>query len=62
MAKSSRASNIKANNAALKAKVFGPVEAERNARLHAKLMALVSAPKPSEQKEAEVSMDAQGML
>jgi hypothetical protein len=62
MAKSSRASNIKANNAALKAKVFGPVEAERNARLHAKLMALVSAPKPSEQKETDVSMDAQGML
>ncbi|KAI1429326.1 hypothetical protein F5Y12DRAFT_710232 [Xylaria sp. FL1777] len=46
MAKSSRASTRKANNQRLKSKVFGPVEAERNARLSAKLLELAAAPKP----------------
>ncbi|KAJ2980247.1 hypothetical protein NUW58_g6997 [Xylaria curta] len=46
MAKSSRASSRKANNQRLKAKVFGPVETERNARLSAKLLELAAAPKP----------------
>ncbi|KAI1131575.1 hypothetical protein F5Y10DRAFT_233120 [Nemania abortiva] len=46
MAKSSRASSRKANNQRLKAKVFGPVELERNARLSAKLLELAAAPKP----------------
>ncbi|KAI1353148.1 hypothetical protein F5Y01DRAFT_69450 [Xylaria sp. FL0043] len=46
MAKSSRASSRKANNQRLKAKVFGPVETERSARLSAKLLELAAAPKP----------------
>ncbi|KAI1752266.1 hypothetical protein F4782DRAFT_148124 [Xylaria castorea] len=46
MAKSSRASSRKTNNQRLKAKVFGPVEIERNARLSAKLLELAAAPKP----------------
>ncbi|KAI0879556.1 hypothetical protein GGS24DRAFT_437889 [Hypoxylon argillaceum] len=52
MAKSSRASSRKANNQRLKAKVFGPVETERNARLSAKLLELAAAPKP-EQVDSE---------
>ncbi|KAJ8109590.1 hypothetical protein ONZ43_g6092 [Nemania bipapillata] len=55
MAKSSRASSRKANNQRLKAKVFGPVETQRNARLSAKLLELAAAPKP-EQADGE-SMD-----
>lgn len=51
MAKSSRASTIKANNQRLKAKVFGPVESARQERLSAKLMELVSQPKPVPEKE-----------
>jgi hypothetical protein len=46
MAKSSRASSRKANNQRLKAKVFGPIEAERNERLSAKLLELAAQPKP----------------
>ncbi|GAP88521.1 hypothetical protein SAMD00023353_1701200 [Rosellinia necatrix] len=48
MAKSSRASSRKANNQRLKANVFGPVEADRNARLSARLLELASAPKPEQ--------------
>ncbi|KAI0914393.1 hypothetical protein F4823DRAFT_352777 [Ustulina deusta] len=51
MAKSSRASSRKANNQRLKAKVFGPVETERNARLSAKLLELAAAPKPEPEPE-----------
>ncbi|TGJ86107.1 hypothetical protein E0Z10_g2650 [Xylaria hypoxylon] len=46
MAKSSRSSSRKANNQRLKAKVFGPVETERNARLSARLLELAATPKP----------------
>ena len=46
MAKSSRASSIKTNNAALKSKVYGPVETARTDRLSAKLMELAAQPKP----------------
>ncbi|KAI3338920.1 hypothetical protein F4824DRAFT_64613 [Ustulina deusta] len=53
MAKSSRASSRKANNQRLKAKVFGPVETERNARLSAKLLELAAAPKPEPEPEPE---------
>ena len=56
MGKSSRASTIKQNNRKLKSNVFGPVEAARNERLHAKLAELVAAPKPV--KEVEM---AEGM-
>ncbi|KAK4193631.1 hypothetical protein QBC35DRAFT_479768 [Podospora australis] len=53
MGKSSRASTIKQNNRKLKSNVFGPVEAARAERLHAKLAELVAAPKPV--KEVEMS-------
>ncbi|KAK4197451.1 hypothetical protein QBC40DRAFT_232197 [Triangularia verruculosa] len=53
MGKSSRASTIKANNRRLKANVFGPVEAARAARLHAKLAEVIAQPKPVK----EVEMD-----
>ena len=57
MAKSARASQIKANNQRLKAKVFGPVEAERAARLSAKLMEIAAAPKPP---KAEMEVEKEG--
>ncbi|KAF7926362.1 uncharacterized protein EAE98_006657 [Botrytis deweyae] len=57
MAKGARSSSIKANNSALKAKVFGPVENARAERLNAKLMELISQPKPSAKTE-DVSMEA----
>ncbi|KAF7935408.1 uncharacterized protein EAE97_008315 [Botrytis byssoidea] len=56
MAKGARSSSIKANNSALKAKVFGPVENARAERLNAKLMELISQPKPSAKTE-DVSME-----
>jgi len=49
MAKGLRASVIKRNNSKLRARVFGPVENARTARLSAKLLELASQPKP--QKE-----------
>lgn len=54
MAKGARASSKKANNARLKAGVFGPVEGARNERLSAKLLELASQPKP---KKNEVAME-----
>lgn len=70
MAKSSRASRIKKNNQALKANVFGPVEAARNERLSAKLMELAQQPKPpkaemeteQEDKDAGSEAKAEGSL
>ncbi|KAK4179636.1 hypothetical protein QBC36DRAFT_322183 [Triangularia setosa] len=53
MGKSSRASTIKQNNRRLKANVFGPVEAARAERLHAKLAELIAQPKPV--KEVDMS-------
>lgn len=53
MAKSSRASTLKVNNQRLKKNVFGPVEAARNERLSAKLLALAAEPKP--QKDIEMN-------
>lgn len=58
MAKGARASSIKANNVALKTKVFGPIETARTERLSAKLLALAAAPRPSAQKD--VTMDVEG--
>lgn len=46
MAKSSRASTVKANNRRLKRNVFGPVEAARLERLSAKLLETAAQPKP----------------
>ena len=54
MAKSARASTRKRNNAALRAKVFGPAVDARTARLSAKLQELVSRPKPAEERAMEV--------
>ncbi|KAK4639695.1 hypothetical protein QC761_710605 [Podospora bellae-mahoneyi] len=51
MGKSSRASTIKQNNRKLKANVFGPVEAARAERLHAKLAELIAQPKPVKEVE-----------
>ncbi|ESZ94511.1 hypothetical protein SBOR_5091 [Sclerotinia borealis F-4128] len=56
MAKGSRSSSIKANNVALKKKVFGPVETARAERMHAKLLELIAQPKPSAKSE-DVEMD-----
>lgn len=57
MAKGARASTKKANNARLKAGVFGPVESARNERLSAKLLELASKPKP---KKDEAVMEVDG--
>ncbi|KAI0603403.1 hypothetical protein F4775DRAFT_29407 [Biscogniauxia sp. FL1348] len=54
MAKSSRASSVKSNNQRLKAKVFSPVEEERNARLSAKLLELAAQPKPERPADEEM--------
>ncbi|KAF2159869.1 hypothetical protein M409DRAFT_60462 [Zasmidium cellare ATCC 36951] len=53
MAKSARASRTKANNQALKKKVFGPVETARNERLNAKLLELAQQPKEKMEVEQE---------
>ncbi|KAL1302503.1 hypothetical protein AAFC00_002892 [Neodothiora populina] len=59
MAKGARNSVRKTNNRVLKAKVFGPVETARAERLNAKLMELVSQPKPArEEMEVEQTDDA----
>lgn len=60
MGKSSRASTIKQNNRKLKANVFGPVEAARAERLHAKLAELISQPKPV--KEVEMNDGMSGKI
>jgi hypothetical protein len=64
MAKSARASKVKSNNLKLKKNVFGPVETARTERLSAKLLELVSQPKPSEAKKEvemeDVDQDAEG--
>ena len=57
MAKSSRASSVKANNQRLKKNVFGPVEDARTARLSAKLLELAAQPKPQRDTEMEEISD-----
>lgn len=54
MAKGARASSRKRNNAALRAKVFGPAHDARTERLSAKLQELVSKPKPAEERAMQV--------
>ncbi len=54
MAKGARASTRKRNNAALRAKIFGPAVDARTERLSAKLQELVSRPKPAEERAMEV--------
>jgi hypothetical protein len=59
MAKGARASTRKANNVALKSRVFGPVEDARTQRLSAKLLELAQQPK----KKDDVSMEGiDGMI
>lgn len=53
MAKGARASTRKANNAALKSKVFGPVEDARTQRLSAKLLELAQQPKKKDDVDVE---------
>lgn len=53
MAKSARSSRTKANNQALKKKVFGPVETARNERMNAKLLELAQQPKEKMEVEQE---------
>ena len=60
MAKSARASTLKANNRRLKKNVFGPVEAARNERLSAKLLALAAEAKP--QKDVEMNEGRNALL
>ncbi|KAK4621719.1 hypothetical protein CLAFUW4_06828 [Fulvia fulva] len=55
MAKSSRSSRLKKNNAVLKKKVFGPVETARIERQNAKLLELAKQPK--ERMEVEETTD-----
>lgn len=63
MAKSARASSEKANKSRLKAKLFGPIEDARAARLSARLQELANAPRlePAEprskqKKDGDVDM------
>jgi hypothetical protein len=58
MAKGLRASRTKKNNQALSKRVFGPVEAARNERLSAKLLALAQQPKAP---KAEMEIEKLGM-
>lgn len=59
MAKGARASTRKANNVALKSRVFGPVEDARTQRLSAKLLELAQQPK----KKDDVTMEGiNGMI
>ncbi|KEF61585.1 uncharacterized protein A1O9_03153 [Exophiala aquamarina CBS 119918] len=54
MAKSARSSNTKRNNRNLRAKVFGPAENARTARLSAKLQELAAKPRPIQDKAMDV--------
>jgi Protein of unknown function (DUF2423) len=54
MAKGARASTRKRNNAALRAKIFGPAHDARTERLSAKLQELVSKPKPEQERIMEI--------
>ena len=57
MAKSTRSSVRKRNNAALRAKVFEPVYDARTARLSAKLLEIATTPKPSTERRMDVDAD-----
>ncbi|KAK8056584.1 hypothetical protein PG993_001811 [Apiospora rasikravindrae] len=59
MAKSSRASTIKANNQRLKRNVFGPVEAARLQRLSAKMREIAAQPKPTPEVEMKPVEEAE---
>lgn len=54
MAKGARASTRKRNNAALRAKIFGPAHDARTERLSAKLQELVSRPKRVEERTMDL--------
>ena len=58
MAKSARASAVKANRANLRRRIYGPVEEERTKRLSAKLAQVASQPKPEQPDKMDVE---QGM-
>jgi len=54
MAKSARSSNTKRNNRNLRAKVFGPADDARTARLSAKLQEIAAKPRQTEDKAMDV--------
>lgn len=54
MAKSARASRMKANKTRLRRKVFGPVVDARTERLSQKLLDLASQPKPETEKQMDL--------
>ncbi|KAI2487329.1 DUF2423 domain containing protein [Pyrenophora tritici-repentis] len=56
MAKGARASSKKANRTKLRARVFGPVEAARAERLHAKLLETIQQTKP-EKTQMDTTQD-----
>ncbi|KAF2273840.1 uncharacterized protein EI97DRAFT_435756 [Westerdykella ornata] len=58
MAKGLRSSVKKANRSKLRARVFGPAEAARNERLHAKLLEAVQQPKPEPPKKSDMEIDS----
>lgn len=57
MAKGLRASTRKRNNAALRAKVFGPAVDARTERLSTKLLELAAKPRPDQERIMEVDED-----
>lgn len=61
MAKSARASRVKANRANLRKRVFNPVDDARAERLSEKLMQLAAQPKPDQEEVERMDIDA-GML
>jgi hypothetical protein len=54
MAKSARASSTKRNNAAMRAKLYGPASDSRTERLSAKLQELASKPRPDQERAMDV--------
>ncbi|KAF2796327.1 hypothetical protein K505DRAFT_300541 [Melanomma pulvis-pyrius CBS 109.77] len=58
MAKGLRASVKKSNRTKLRSTVFGPVEAARAERLHAKLLETISQPKPEPAKKDDMDADS----
>jgi hypothetical protein len=58
MAKSARASVVKKNGRNLRAKVFGPVDEARTARLSAKLQELAAKPRPETEKPMDLDEKA----
>lgn len=61
MAKSARSSATKTNRTKIRARVFGPIETARTARLSTKLMELASQPKPREEEKMDLDETTQSI-